>query len=122
MATNKKSSKTTQKGKAAQAAQPEVVYLIPEAELKQMKPEGKAPEAAADEWVFLISEEEFKAASAEVAGDAQPSETEKKAAAPKKSKTKTKTKSKAAKKSGKADDADGSDDDCLLYTSDAADD
>ena len=82
MATNKKSSKTTQKGKAAQAVQPEVVYLIPEAELKQMKPEGKAPEAAADEWVFLISEEEFKAASAEVAGDAQPSETEKKAAAP----------------------------------------
>ena len=55
MATNKKSSKTTQKGKAAQAVQPEVVYLIPEAELKQMKPEGKAPEAAADEWVFLIS-------------------------------------------------------------------
>ena len=47
MATNKKSSKTTQKGKAAQAVQPEVVYLIPEAELKQMKPEGKAPEAAA---------------------------------------------------------------------------
>lgn len=118
MATNKKSSKTTQKGKAAQAVQPEVVYLIPEAELKQMKPEGKAPEAAADEWVFLISEEEFKAASAEVAGDAQPSETEKKAAAPKKSKTKTKTKSKAAKKSGKADDADGSDDDVVGVDSD----
>ena len=76
MATNKKSSKTTQKGKAAQAVQPEVVYLIPEAELKQMKPEGKAPEAAADEWVFLISEEEFKAASAEVAGDAQPSKSQ----------------------------------------------
>ena len=118
MATNKKSSKTTQKGKAAQAVQPEVVYLIPEAELKQMKPEGKAPEAAADEWVFLISEEEFKAASAEVAGDAQPSETEKKAAAPKKSKTKTKTKSKAAKKSGKADDADGSVDDVVGVDSD----
>jgi len=118
MATNKKSSKTTQKGKAAQAVQPEVVYLIPEAELKQMKPEGKAPEAAADEWVFLISEEEFKAASAEVAGDAQPSETEKKAAAPKKAKTKTKAKSKAAKKSGKADDTDSSDDDVVGVDSD----
>lgn len=118
MATNKKSSKTTQKGKAAQAAQPEVVYLIPEAELKQMKPEGKAPEAAADEWVFLISEEEFKAASAEAAGDAQPSETEKKAAAPKKAKTKTKAKSKAAKKSGKADDTDSSDDDVVGVDSD----
>ena len=118
MATNKKSSKTTQKGKAAQAVQPEVVYLIPEAELKQMKPEGKAPEAAADEWVFLISEEEFKAASAEAAGDAQPSETEKKAAAPKKSKTKTKAKSKAAKKSGKADDADSSDDGVVGVDSD----
>ena len=59
MAIDKKSSQAVKNG-----GEPEMLYLVTEAEFKALGGEEAAPEPAPSEWVELVSREEFKALGA----------------------------------------------------------